>query len=134
MTILDRYVVRQFLVTFCFGLLTFVLIFVVIDMMEKLDDFIDANAPIETIVQYYVTFTPEMIPFGVGWFEGSDLQELMLLIESATDISGDLVSAFRRAKDLCMQLRRVYAEDPFMSEKLREIAKVVSRDEVEVVD
>jgi lipopolysaccharide export system permease protein len=61
MTILDRYIVRQFLVTFFFGLLTFVLIFVVIDMMEKLDDFIDANAPIETIVQYYGSFTPEII-------------------------------------------------------------------------
>ncbi len=81
-----------------------------------------------------VTFTPEMIPFGVGWYEGRDLNDLMLLIESANDISGDLVSAFRRAKDLSMQLRRVYAEDPFMGDKLREIAKVVSRDEVEVVD
>jgi len=81
-----------------------------------------------------VTFTPEMIPFGVGWYEGRPLNELMELIESANDISGDLVSAFRRAKDLSMQLRRVYAEDPFMGEKLRDIAKVVSRDEVEVVD
>ena len=81
-----------------------------------------------------VTFTPEMIPFGVGWYEGRDLQDLMTMIESPTDISGDLVSAFRRAKDLSMQMRRVYAEDPFMSDKLREVAKTVSRDEVEVVD
>lgn len=81
-----------------------------------------------------VTFTPEMISFGVSWFEGKSLQEMLLSIESATDISGDLVSAFRRAKDLCQQLKRVYEEDPYMSEKLKEILKTVSRDEVEVVD
>ncbi|MBI3005741.1 MAG: LptF/LptG family permease [Ignavibacteriales bacterium] len=61
MTILDRYIVRQFIVSFLFGLLAFLLIFLVIDMMEKLDDFIDANVPTETIVQYYVSFTPEII-------------------------------------------------------------------------
>jgi lipopolysaccharide export system permease protein len=61
MTILDRYVVRQLLVVFFFGLLTFLLIFVVINMMERLDDFIDANAPISVIFQYYLAFTPEII-------------------------------------------------------------------------
>lgn len=61
MTILDRYIIRQFLATVFFGLLTFLLIFVVIDMMEKLDDFIDANAPFQTIVQYYLAFMPEII-------------------------------------------------------------------------
>ncbi|MCX6135024.1 MAG: LptF/LptG family permease [Ignavibacteriales bacterium] len=61
MTILDRYIIRQFLSTVIFGLVTFLLIFVVIDMMEHLDDFIDANAPLMTIVQYYLAFTPEII-------------------------------------------------------------------------
>ena len=51
MTILDRYIVRQFLAVFLFGLVTFLLIFIVIDMMEKLDDFIDASAPFQTVVQ-----------------------------------------------------------------------------------
>jgi superfamily II RNA helicase len=80
-----------------------------------------------------VTFTPEMIPFGLAWYQGKSLSELMLMIDSANDVSGDLVSAFRRTKDLCTQLRRVYGEDPYMSEKLRDIARTVSRDEVEVV-
>ncbi len=61
MTILDRYIVRQLLSVFLFGLLTFLLIFVVINMMERLDDFIDADAPIQVIFQYYVAFTPEII-------------------------------------------------------------------------
>lgn len=60
-TILDRYIIRQFISTVIFGLITFLLIFVVIDMMEHLDDFIDANAPLMTIVQYYLAFTPEII-------------------------------------------------------------------------
>jgi lipopolysaccharide export system permease protein len=60
-TILDRYITRQFLATVFFGLLSFLLIFLVIDMMEKLDDFIDANAPFQTIVQYYLAFMPEII-------------------------------------------------------------------------
>jgi superfamily II RNA helicase len=80
-----------------------------------------------------VTFTPEMIPFGLAWYQGKSLSELMLMIDSANDVSGDLVSAFRRTKDLCTQMRRVYQEDPYMSEKLRDITRAVSRDEVEVV-
>lgn len=44
-----------------FGLITFTLIFVVIDMMEKLDDFIDANATWNIVVQYYFVFIPEII-------------------------------------------------------------------------
>jgi lipopolysaccharide export system permease protein len=61
MMILDRYIVRQLLLVFLFGLLTFLLIFVVINMMERLDDFIDANVPILVIFQYYLAFTPEII-------------------------------------------------------------------------
>ena len=60
-SILDRYIMRQFIATVVFGLITFLLIFVVIDMMEHLDDFIDASAPIMTIFQYYLAFTPEII-------------------------------------------------------------------------
>jgi lipopolysaccharide export system permease protein len=60
-TILDRYIIRQFVNTVLFGLITFLLIFIVIDMMEHLDDFIDASAPTWTVFQYYLAFTPEII-------------------------------------------------------------------------
>jgi superfamily II RNA helicase len=80
------------------------------------------------------TFCPEMIPFGIAWYAGRPLNELMLMVESATDISGDLVSAFRRAKDLCQQLKRVYDGDEYMTAKLVDVMKTISRDEVEVVD
>ena len=59
--ILDRYLVKQFLQSIFFSLLAFTLIFVVIDMMENIDDFLDQNVPTGLIIQYYLVFTPEMI-------------------------------------------------------------------------
>ncbi|MEX2116015.1 MAG: LptF/LptG family permease [Bacteroidota bacterium] len=61
MTILDRYIVRQFLMTFIFGLVAFLLIFLVVDLMEKLDDFIDARVGTPVIIEYYLNFMPEII-------------------------------------------------------------------------
>ena len=61
MKILDRYIIRQFLIVFLFGLLAFIAIFIIIDMMEKLDDFIDAQAPTSTIVQYYIASIPDIV-------------------------------------------------------------------------
>lgn len=61
MKILDRYLVKQFLQTILFGLLAFTLLFVVIDLMENLGDFIDQNVPTQLIFQYYLVFIPEMI-------------------------------------------------------------------------
>ena len=53
--------VKQFLQTTLFGLLTFILIFVLIDLMEKLGYFIDQNVPTKIIFQYYFVFIPEII-------------------------------------------------------------------------
>ncbi len=61
MKILDRYLLKQFLQTLLFGLLAFTLMFIVIDMMENLDDFIDQNVPNNLIVEYYFVFAPEII-------------------------------------------------------------------------
>jgi len=61
MKILDRYLVKQFLQTILFGLLAFTLIFVVIDMMENLDDFIDQSVPAPIIFHYYLVFSPDII-------------------------------------------------------------------------
>lgn len=61
MKILDRYVLRQFILSAVFGLLAFTLIFVIIDLMENLDDFLDHNVPTQILIQYYIAFTPEII-------------------------------------------------------------------------
>ncbi len=61
MSLLDRYIVRQYVVAAFFGLLSFLSIFLIIDLTEKIDDFLDANVPPEIIFQYYVAFAPEII-------------------------------------------------------------------------
>ncbi len=61
MKLLDRYLIKQFLQTTFFGILAFTLIFVVVDMMENLDDFIDQNVVGSIILQYYLVFIPEII-------------------------------------------------------------------------
>jgi hypothetical protein len=58
----------------------------------------------------------------------------MAHIDSATDISGTLIAGFRRAKDLCGQLRdAVHGSMPERAEQLTRVIRAVSRDEVEVV-
>lgn len=59
--ILDKYLIKQFLQTILFGLLAFTFIFIVIDAMENLDDFIDQNVSAMKILHYYFVFAPEMI-------------------------------------------------------------------------
>ncbi len=59
--ILDRYLIKQFLQTTIFGLFAFIIIFIVIDAMENLDDFIDQSVPVIRVLQYYLVFSPEII-------------------------------------------------------------------------
>ncbi len=61
MKIIDKYLIKQFLQTLAFGLLGFTIIFIVIDAMENLDDFIDQSVPALKIAYYYIVFSPEII-------------------------------------------------------------------------
>src|SRR5258707_9387917 len=58
---IDRYVLKQFILTSLFALAAFMVIFVVVDMMENLDDFLDHNAGPGIIATYYLYFLPEII-------------------------------------------------------------------------
>ncbi len=58
---IDRYIIKQFLQTFLFALFAFIIVFVIIDLMEHLDDFIDNKVPEIIVVQYYIYFIPEII-------------------------------------------------------------------------
>jgi hypothetical protein len=75
-----------------------------------------------------------MVPYGRLWAEGRPLSELLEQLDSGADISGDLVGAFRRAKDLIGQLIDVWADDRERVTALKSLLKAVSRDEVLVVD
>ena len=61
MKLIDRYIIRQFLVTALFSLVAVLVVFIVIDAMEKMDDFIDKQAGWDIILLYYVYFVPEII-------------------------------------------------------------------------
>lgn len=61
MTKLDRYILKQFVLTTIFSLIVITIIFVAINLMDNLDDFLDLNASIGMITMYYLYFIPEII-------------------------------------------------------------------------
>ncbi len=61
MRILDRYLMREFMVYLALGLVGFIAIFVVVDIIEKTDVFLDHNAPFWTICRFYAFRAPEVI-------------------------------------------------------------------------
>ncbi|MEC7948914.1 MAG: DEAD/DEAH box helicase [Myxococcota bacterium] len=80
-----------------------------------------------------ISWDHQLVPLGRGWAAGKSLSEVLLDVRCPTDISGSLVGAFRRAKDLCQQLRDVWKDDPDRRKQLDGLIKGVTRDEVEVV-
>lgn len=59
MKIIDIYIMRKFLGTFLFSLMMIILIAVVFDLAEKLDDFMEKEAPLKAIIfDYYMNFIP----------------------------------------------------------------------------
>jgi len=59
LTILDRYIIKKFLGTYIFSIILIISIAVVFDINEKLDKFLNNDAPLEAIVfQYYMNFVP----------------------------------------------------------------------------
>lgn len=58
---LDIYIMKRFIQTFLFVALIFILIAIVVDVTEKLEDFIEHNAPLsEIFTVYYVNFIPHI--------------------------------------------------------------------------
>ena len=61
MKILDLYIIKQFTKNFLFGIFSFLIIFILVDLFENLDKFIDNNLSISAIIQYYINFIPEIL-------------------------------------------------------------------------
>ncbi|MBC8124644.1 MAG: LptF/LptG family permease, partial [Candidatus Kapabacteria bacterium] len=61
MTILDRYALRQFIVTFIFATGALCTIFIIIDLFGRLDVFIDRKTPVEQILLFYLAYLPNML-------------------------------------------------------------------------
>ena len=106
------------------------------ELLQRIEQ-VRRSAPVtraEAISGQQAEFDGQMYPLGFAWASGQSLDDVLSLVRSPTDLSGSLVSAFRRAKELTSQLKDVYAEDPHRSAELKGLIKSVSRDEVEVVD
>ncbi|MCX7878348.1 MAG: LPS export ABC transporter permease LptG [Ignavibacteria bacterium] len=58
---IDKYIIFQFAKNFLFALLCFITIFILIDLFETLDKFIDNKVGYGMILEYYFYFTPEII-------------------------------------------------------------------------
>lgn len=58
-TTIDRYIIRKFIGTYIFAILLIIGIVIIFDISEKIDDFVDKNAPLNEIVfNYYANFVP----------------------------------------------------------------------------
>lgn len=63
--ILDRYIIKKFLMTYFFAIAMIIVVVVIFDAAEKIDDFLTGHAPWSAIAgEYYVNF----IPFFVNQF------------------------------------------------------------------
>ena len=61
MLLIYKYMLKQFLNTLVFSLMVLCVIFVVVNLLENLDDFMDAKASFEVILKYYVYFIPDIM-------------------------------------------------------------------------
>ncbi len=60
--IIDWYIIKKFLGTFFFSILLIIVVSVIFDTSEKLDDFIEKNAPLKAIIfDYYFNFIPYFV-------------------------------------------------------------------------
>jgi lipopolysaccharide export system permease protein len=66
---IDRYLVGKFLFNFAWSLFAFWVVFIIVDLVEQLDKFIDKDVPFQYIALYYAYFSPYVLilvaPIGV---------------------------------------------------------------------
>ncbi len=56
-----RYIIRLYLQIFIFSVVALTSVFLIVNMIESLDEFLDTKATSEIIFRYYLHFTPEVI-------------------------------------------------------------------------
>jgi lipopolysaccharide export system permease protein len=61
MQILDRYLLKQFLSVLLFALLSFWIIFLIVDLVEHIDVFIDRQAAPGAVIRYYLFYSPYIL-------------------------------------------------------------------------
>lgn len=58
---LDIYILKNFILTLIYSIIALYFIFIIVTLMENLDDFIDENVAFSKIVEYYIYYFPEII-------------------------------------------------------------------------
>jgi lipopolysaccharide export system permease protein len=61
LNLIDKYIAKQFFLIFIFGIIALCTIFVVVNLLENLDKFLDKDASFMVIVKYYIYYLPEII-------------------------------------------------------------------------
>jgi lipopolysaccharide export system permease protein len=61
MTVLDKYLLRKFIINLLISIGAFVIIFLVVDLIENIDKFIDRDAKASTVLIYYIYYIPYII-------------------------------------------------------------------------
>lgn len=65
MNLIDRYVLRLFLKTLFYGLIAFLGVFILIDLVDHIDDFIDDEASLLSILKFYLYIAPAYIDYSL---------------------------------------------------------------------
>ncbi|MEI6125027.1 MAG: LPS export ABC transporter permease LptG [Pseudomonadota bacterium] len=69
MLIITQYFSKEFIKTFLLCIASFVVLYLLVDLIERLDDMIKNQVPVALIIQYYLCSTPliiyQLCPFGV---------------------------------------------------------------------
>lgn len=63
MRLLTLYILRHCGTIFAFAIVALCVIFIVVNLIENLDDFLDTHTPALIIAEYYVLFLPEMLKY-----------------------------------------------------------------------
>ena len=61
MKIIDRYLLRTFLVPFFYCLTAFMMIYVIFDLFDNLNDFVEGKTPLLLVVKYYLILFPSVM-------------------------------------------------------------------------
>lgn len=137
MRILDRYLVREYL-AYCFlGILTFVALFIVVDLFEKLDVFVDHKASVGLVLRYYAystgTIITQVLPIALLLGSLLSLSQLRKFNE-LTAMQGSGQSPWRLARPLlgCALLFCIgqYALNEGLEPKLYEGQKKILNEEI----
>lgn len=61
MKLLDKYLIKKFLFDLLFGISAFIVIFLIVDLIDNINKFLDKNATTSQVILYYLYFIPHII-------------------------------------------------------------------------